>query len=127
LILLTAQQLGRKLASMNSALGYAVAGMNAAAKRFAIRAQNVVNVQTEGYLPVLPVQTSGAGGPMVQARRLPPEYTQQKFPGTDFVVPQVSLETELSDILLSKIAYKASATLIRTQREFDDALLDIVA
>jgi flagellar hook protein FlgE len=112
---------------MNSALGYAVAGMNAAAKRFAIRAQNVVNVQTEGYVPVTPVQTSGTGGPVVRAERLPTEYTQQKFPGTDFVVPEVNLETEFSDILVSKIAYKASAALIRTQREFDDALLDIVA
>lgn len=112
---------------MNSALGYAVAGMNAAAKRFAIRTQNVVNVQTEGYVPVEPVQTSGTGGPVVQARHLPPEYTQQKFPGTDFVVPQVSLDTEFSDILVSKIAYKASAALIRTQREFDQTLLDVLA
>jgi flagellar hook-associated protein FlgK len=112
---------------MNSALGYAVAGMSAAAKRFAIRAQNVANLQTEGYVPVTAVQTSGTGGPTVQARRLPPEYAQQKSPGTDFVVPQVSLEAEFADILVSKLAYKASAALIRTQREFDDALLDIVA
>ncbi len=112
---------------MNSALGYAVAGMNAAAKRFAIRAQNVANIQTEGYVPVTPVQTSGTGGPMVRAERLPPAYAQQKAPGTDLVVPEVNLETEFADILVSKIAYKASAALIRTQREFDRTLLDMLA
>ena len=112
---------------MNSALGYAVAGMNAAAKRFAIHAQNVANLQTEGYVPVTPVQTSGAGGPVVRGDPLPPDRAQRKFPGTDLVVPQVDLETEFADVLVSKLAYKASAALIRTQREFDRTLLDVLA
>lgn len=112
---------------MNSALGYAVAGMNAAAKRFAIRAQNVANLQTEGYVPSVPVQTSDAAGPVVRAERLPQDRAQQKLPATEFVVPQVNLEAEFTDVMVSKIAYKASAALIRTQREFDQTLLDIVA
>lgn len=112
---------------VSAALGYAVSGLGAAAKRFAIRAQNIVNLQSEGYRPLLPVQTSGAGGPELRAVPLSSAYAQHHFPGTELVAPPVSLESELSDILLSKLAYKASAAMIRTQREFDDALLDIVA
>jgi flagellar hook-associated protein FlgK len=42
-------------------------------------------------------------------------------------VSQVSLETEFADVMVSKLAYKASAAIMRTEREFNDTLLDIVA
>lgn len=106
---------------------FALAGLRAASQRIQIRAENVVNVQTEGYRPAVPVQTAQAAGPIVRAERLPPERAQSVLPGTGFVLPEVSLEAEFADILVSETAYKASASLLRTSRELDQALFDILA
>lgn len=107
--------------------GFAVAGLNAAAKRVAIRAENIVNAQSEGYRPAVPVQTSTAAGPVVRAERLPADRAQQSVPGTGLVIPEVDLATEFTDIMVSETAYKASASLLKTSRDMDRALLDIVS
>lgn len=109
---------------MSAAYGMALAGFNASAKRIAIRAENIVNLQTRGYKPLAPAQISEPGGPIVRAR--PVLNLQENYPGADFFVPNMDLETEFTDVLLSKTAYKASASLMRTARETDNALLDVL-
>ncbi len=103
----------------------ALTGLNASAKRIAIRAENIVNIQTRGYTPLVPAQISGPAGPVVRAQPVS-GGPQETYPGTDFLVPNMDLETEFTDILLSKTAYKASASLMHTAREMDDALLDLL-
>ena len=112
---------------MNSIDGYAIAGLNAASTRLSIRAQNIANIGTEGYLPVAPVQTAEAAGPVVRAVPLSPDHTQSKLPGTDLVEPGSSLEGEIVDTMVSGIAYKANAKVLKVSRELDKALLDILA
>jgi len=112
---------------MNDILGIAVSGMRAASARLSVHAGNIANQQTEGYHPVRPAQTTGpTGEPIVQAQRLSPDRAQQRIPGTDFVVPETSLENEMVGTMESETAYKASAKLVKTAREMDKALFDIL-
>jgi flagellar hook-associated protein FlgK len=119
---------GAQTFPMNDIMGIAVSGMRAASTRLSVHAENIANQQTEGYRPVRPVQTTGpAGEAVVQVQRLPPEQAQQRIQGTDFVVPQTSLEGEMVGTMESETAYKASAKLVKTAREMDQALFDILA
>jgi flagellar hook-associated protein FlgK len=99
-------------------LNIAVAGLRAAETRVHVRAQNVVNWLSEGYVRQVPVQTSQAGGPVVRVQR-PAELSG------DF--PYVDLATELVDMQLAKHAYRASAKVVRTADEMTRSLLDVIA
>lgn len=135
---------------MSVALTYSVAGMQAAQDRLAIRARNVANVQTPGYKAAEVVQEATASGPVVSERlpvdtvtgddvaggesdlqyRLPFDELPQDSPRApsqdDPQAPSdVSLDYELTDMILAKHAYKASASVVRTVGEMQDSLLDI--
>jgi flagellar hook-associated protein FlgK len=112
---------------MNNVDAYALAGLTAASARLSIRAQNIANMNTEGYRPVVPVQTAEAAGPVVRPVQLPPDRAQQRIPGTDFVEPGTSIEGEIVDTIETSVAYKASAKVLKTGQELDKALLDILA
>ncbi len=127
---------------MTGIFSIALAGLQAATQRFSAHAGNIANLGSEGYVPVRPIQTTGpTGEPVVKVEPLPPgrgapdssiggfaaARAQQRLPGTDFVVPQSDLATEMVGTMVSETAYKASAKLIKTQRELDDALLDILS
>jgi flagellar hook-associated protein FlgK len=108
----------REAGRMTSAINSALAGLRAAETRVGVRAQNIVNVLTEDYEPLVPVQTNGeGGGPVVKV-------TKSELSG-DF--PQVDLATELVDMNVAKTAYAASAKIIRTLEEMDKTLLDTFA
>jgi flagellar hook-associated protein FlgK len=99
-------------------LNIAVAGLRAAETRVAVRAQNIVNWQSQDYVPLTPVQTSEPAGPVVRVSR-PVELTG------DF--PYVDIAGEIVDMQLAKHAYRASATVIRTADEMTKTLLDTFA
>ena len=103
---------------MTSVLDTGVAGMRAAETRFAARAQNIVNVHSESYRPVLPVQTSQSSGPLVTVSR--PAELSGDFPFVDLV-------SELVDMNIAKQAYRASAEIVRTAGEMQKTLLDAIA
>lgn len=126
---------------MNVALTNSVAGMQAATDRLAIRARNVANVQTPGYKASDVVQEATGSGPVV-SERLPVDQVSGKTPGEtgtpvppeQFSLPfddlpeepsDVSLEYELTDMILAEHAYKASASVARTVGTMQDTLLDI--
>ncbi len=122
---------------MSVALTYSVAGMQAAQDRLAIRARNVANVQTPGYRAAEVVQEATGSGPVVSAR-WPVEDVVDEGPDPQYPLPfddppqnpsqapsDVSLEYELTDMILAKHAYKASAIVAQTVGEMQDALLDI--
>lgn len=137
---------------MNSALTYSVAGMQAATDRLSIRARNVANVQTPGYKADDVVQIATGSGPVVSVRpaegsdgepvvgqgtggvtgddaqTVPsPNPDQYYLPFDD--LPEkpsdVSLEYEITDMIMAEHAYKASATVTRTVAQLNDTLFDI--
>lgn len=137
---------------MVSALTSSVAGMQAASDRLAIRAHNVANVQTPGFKADVVVQTSTGSGPVVSVR--PPDVQvltdnaalsgtpddplassqpdQFNLPFGDLPAQEqplppsdVSLEYELTDMIMAEHAYKASAIAARTVGEIENSLLDI--
>ena len=111
---------------MTDILGIAVSGLRAASARLSVHAENIANQQSEGYRPSRPVQTTGATGePILQIQQT--GDPQRRLPGTDFVEPGTSLENEMVGSMESETAYKADAKLIKTARELDKALLDILA
>lgn len=112
---------------MYTAITSALAGLNAASTRVAARSENIANLQTDGYRIGVPVQTATAAGPVVKVERAPPDKAQTKYPGTDLVASNVDLASELTDVIVSGIAYKASAKVIRTAREMEKEALDIIA
>jgi flagellar hook protein FlgE len=95
-----------------------IAGMRAAEMRVSVRAQNIVNWQSEGYQPFVPVQTTQGKGPVVRVTR-PAELTG------DF--PYVDLAAEIVDMQLAKHAYTASAKVVKTATEMSKTLLDTFA
>lgn len=134
---------------MSVALTYSVAGMQAAQDRLSIRARNVANVQTPGYEAVEVVQEATGSGPVVSERPPagdPADDVVDASTGTQYPLPfgdlpqtsppasppassqapsDVSLEYELTDMIMAKHAYKASASVVRTVGEMQDSLLDI--
>lgn len=103
---------------MSNAMGIGIAGMRAAEARANVRTQNIVNWQSEGYRPLVPVQTTDGKGPVVRVTR-PAELTG------DF--PFVDLAAEIVDMQLAKHAYKASAKAVKTADEMTKTLLDTFA
>ena len=103
---------------MTDAMKIGVAGMRAAETHVNVRAQNIVNWQSENYRPLKPVQTSEGAGPVVRVTR-PAELSG------DF--PFVDLASELVDMQVAKHAYEASAKVVRTAADMTKTLLDAIA
>jgi len=133
---------------MNSILGIGVSGLQAAAKRAEVSASNIVNARSE---PVKPAGAPGGGSPSTnefQALQVyqeavqgggvkastrpvdPPSYQVADPFSTDgsglAYVPNVSYEREFVEQIRAEHAYKASAKVIKTAKEMDDTLLDIL-
>ena len=103
---------------MTSAINSGLAGLRAAEARAAVRAQNIVNWQSEKYRPLTPVQTTTeAGAPIVHVRPI-------ELSG-DFAF--VDIAAELVDMRMAKHAYRASANVLRTAEEMSKTLLDTFA
>lgn len=97
-------------------LATALSGLNANAFRAGVAANNVVNANTPGYAPARAETTSLVAnrgldtGSGVQAQLLQGEG-------------EVDLVSEFTRLITSEAAYKASAKLVETARQTDDALL----
>lgn len=120
--------------------------MQAATDRLSIRARNVANVQTPGYKADDVVQTATGSGPVVSVRpaqavggepvvdRVAVSDTADASRSDQYHLPfddlpdepsDVALEYELTDMIMAKHAYKASATVTRTVAQLNDTLFDI--
>lgn len=139
---------------MSIALTNSLAGMQAAADRVAIRANNIANVSTPGYRAEEVVQKSTPSGPVVSSR--PPLDVSTQAASTAVAVDDaqsaeaqssnsetepvtseeiqasfysdisdVVLEAELVDMMAAEHAYKASAKVTNTIGQMEDTLLDI--
>jgi flagellar hook protein FlgE len=104
---------------MIDAMNTGLAGLRAAETRVNVRAQNIVNAQSEDYRPLEAEQTTDeSGAPRVRVSR-PPEL-QGEYPFVD-------LASELVEMKVAQRAYEASAQVIRTADEMSKTLLDTLA
>ena len=105
--------------AISSILSAAVSGLQANATRAQVSANNVVNADSEDFTPSRAETTTlvssrgidGGSGVQVQVTEEPGE---------------VNLVREFTEIIQAETAYKASAQLVQTAEELDDALLDTV-
>ena len=102
---------------MISAISSGLAGLRASETRVAVRAQNIVNWQSENYRPLTPVQTTEGGAPVVHVR--PAELSGE--------LPFVDIAAELVDMRMARHAYRASAAVLRTAQEMSKTLIDTLA
>lgn len=127
--------------TMNGITSILLSGLQAAARRFAVSADNVVNIRTsrpvvtEGETPegvfkprrVVQIPLEGGG---VQAKLQSVEPSTLTFADPDSptglaAFPNVSLEREIVDQRVAVSTYKAALAALRAKDEMDDALLDL--
>ncbi len=107
--------------SISSILSTAVSGLLAGSERVATSAQNVVNVNTDGYLAQDIRENSAAavtvgkpiGAGMVQIDGLEPS--------------NVDIGKEFMDMIVAKSAYEANAAVVRSTEEMLNEAVDIKA
>ncbi len=117
----------------------ALSGMQAAERRFAVSADNVVNARTSSpvgavepaYRAQIVDQVSVTGGgvttqvrPKVPATYVAPD-PHGESPGREY--PNVDLAAEFVEQKLAVHSYKASVAMLRTKDEMDEALFDILS
>lgn len=126
---------------MSSTLDVAVSGMQAAAVRLSVAAENIVNARSsapmepegevpeEVYRPQRVEQRSRAEGGVVAERRPvePAAITERDAtsPTGYSAVPNVDYGRELVELRLAALSYRQNVEAIRAQMELDEALLDI--
>ncbi len=107
--------------SVSSILSTAISGLASSSARVAASAQNIVNINTDGYLakdaqgrvtPAVSVSRAfGAGS--VQVEAIEPS--------------NVNVAKEFIDMIAAKAAYEANAKVIRTTEDMQKDVLDIKA
>ena len=103
---------------IDSLLNTAISGLKSASKRAEVAANNIVNVNTDGFTADRVQQSSivtnstPAGGAGVQA---------QIISGNQ----PTDLATEIVKLIETEVAYKVSAETLRTAQELADELVDI--
>ena len=132
---------------MNTIMGIAASGLQAAAKRLQVSASNIANMANRGavtadgtaegtadtglYRPGQVVQVATAGGGVrAFARPVDPAFHIVPDPsghGGRVAMPNVDLAEQTVEMIVAKSAYKANAAVIEVARELDDVLLDIKA
>lgn len=126
---------------MIKAIGIAITGLDAAAKKIAASASNVANLQTTGslsdkkaapYTPLTTTQTTGNTGEVTagftpKTNPFVPAYDPSS-PYADengyIGVPNINLAEEAVNLTLAKHSYKANLEVIKTSESMMDELLD---
>ena len=107
-----------------------LSGMRAAETAAAARARNIANINTKGYVPVEPVFKSVDGGVEASVREQQPPPPQNLSPGMAEFLSEMppdgaaDLASDLVNLRLAEIAYKASAKVVETAGRMQDAALD---
>jgi flagellar basal body rod protein FlgG len=108
---------------MQDAMRIALSGMRAAEAAVAVRARNIANLNTKGYLPVEPVQKSIQGGVQTSVREVPLSPATEAALG-DIPAEGENLVSDLVHLRLAEFAYRASAAVVKTADRMAEAALD---
>lgn len=128
---------------MINAIGIALTGLNSAAQKLNASASNIVNAQTAGSLeegktpPYAPLTTvssaQGTGGVLTKVVPRSPAFSTAYDPDSPFAdsngyigVPNVDIAEEAVTMKIAEISYNASISIIKTQEEMFDELLESV-
>jgi flagellar basal-body rod protein FlgC len=131
---------------MVDAISIALSGLRSSATRVGVAANNIAGASATGavdpsapgarpaYTPQDVVATSnGLGGVDTRVVARDPATIKAYSPGDPnadengmVAAPNVDLASEIVDTVVARNAYGASAALIRTARDMDDALLSIL-
>jgi flagellar basal-body rod protein FlgC len=107
--------------SISSILSSAVSGLVASSARITASAENIANVNTDGYLAHDTQNNSPSG--LVSGKAFVPAAVQVAA-----IEPSnVSIGKEFIDMMAAKAAYKANAAVIRTAEDMLEDSLDIKA
>lgn len=107
--------------SISSILSTAVSGLVANSARVAVSAENVANVNTDGYL-ARDTSDSAARG-LVSGPSIVPGVVQ----AVEIQPSDVDVGREFTNMTAAKAAYKANAAVVRTVEDMLDSSLDIKA
>ena len=127
---------------MISAIQTALSGLMAASRKVEASASNIANMSTAGsidengkkpYTPIYAEQTTTESGAVKSTFKpydpafVPAYDPDSPFANKDGIIgtPNVDLAKESVNMTEAKIAYKASAAVIRASDEMNDALLNI--
>jgi len=107
----------------------ALSGLAATELRLSARAQNIANMNTPGYEPLVVHQTSTPYGPSarVSGGGIDDAYTPMS--GSFGQIPvenKVNLAAELTDFKMAETSYKAMVAVLKTAGELEDSILEIV-
>ncbi len=123
---------------MIGAIQTALSGLNAASTRAQASANNIANIDTVGslngapapYAPQVTEQQAVPGGGVAAMNVPQPGFVPSYDPGSPFAnsdglvgAPKVDLASEIVNLDIAKIAYKANALTIKTASEMQDELL----
>lgn len=113
---------------MTDAIQTALAGLQAAEARIGIRAQNIANVATPGFTPLVPVQSSTPAGPVVRAEPVPQGRAPAAYlpPGLT-PASSANLAEDIVDLRLAAAAYGSALAVVQAGDALEQELLDVVA
>ncbi len=139
---------------MADAITIALSGLRAQTQRLGATASNIANATTSGAVPgsdapagspalyrplrvdQTAIFTADGQGAGVRAEVSADEdgITRVYDPDSSFAdsegfvaVPQIELTEEITNLLVAKTAYKANLSVIKTEKELQDQLLDTLA
>ena len=106
----------------------AISGLQASEKRVAVAASNVANSSSPNARALDVVQQAVSGGVSSDiVVRNPATVTVADSAGGTQVLPNVSLEEELVNSQLALYDFKANAQVLKTQRDLEKTLLNVLA
>lgn len=107
----------------------ALAGLAATETRLFARAQNIANMNTPGYDPLVVHQTSSSHGPVARLSGggVDNAYSPiSNSSGYMAIENKVNLAAELTDFKMAETSYKAMVAVLRTAGEMEESILEIV-
>ncbi len=116
---------------MSSAIGIALSGLRASETKLAVNANNIANVNTDGFKKSrVNMQQASEGGVSVT-------LTQVNLPGFPLGIDEqtgkqiessnVDLAGEMVDQMVTRYAFEANVITIKTADEMQQTLLDILS
>ena len=109
------------------AINTALSGLNAATRRLAVSAENTANQQTENYrAQKLEQEALDSGGVRTNVvEKNPATITAVNTEGETVELPNVSLEEEVAQQVISTYTYKANLRTIQVAQDLQESLLNI--
>jgi flagellar basal-body rod protein FlgC len=94
--------------------GISLSALNAYMTRMNVTANNIANLNTEGFRPSKAIiNDSGSGGVYVNIRQS--------------AIPEVDLAKEMTDLMVTEAGFKANLKTVSTGDEVIKSILDIMA